>query len=506
MTSEIHILSSFSKKNKSQKTAYIYFYSLQDGLLGAKSSPHTSLIEKKWKLENKQPHAKETIHIEIETESVFDHIFVVGLDKKNNQESTVRTMVAQAARLTQQMKCAHIVTFISGIEEYADEVAEGIVLGTYNFTQFKSKNELEKITRVSTVTFVTSENKPEVEKRVHKGIAAGESVSLTRDLVNTPASHIHPKTLVDVALAIEKKSEGTVSVKVLDEDECMRLGMGSFLGVAQGSARKPAFIVMSYKGKGSQKFAFVGKSITFDSGGLSLKPADAMMDMKMDMSGGAAVLGVFSYLADIRPNVGFSEVYGILPACENMPSGRAIKPGDIVTAMNGKTIEVLNTDAEGRLTLADALVYAEKKLKADYIIDMATLTGACMVALGTDLAGLFSNNKSFTSVYHKATSEAGDEYWELPLYADYAKQMKSDMADLKNIGGGRYGGAITAAVFLQEFVEKAKWIHIDIAGPAHRDGSPKGVAPKGGTGWGVLSIIRFLEGFKNYEDIKTSSN
>lgn len=506
MTPEIHITSSFSKKNKTQKTAFIYFYLEGKGIPGSISKQLTRSIEKKWSEDSGKKEVHETKHIDLETETGFDHVFVAGLEQKKNQESHVRNTVADVARTAKGLKCTHLVVDVQGLEEYVDEVAEGIILGTYEFIEFKSKEAASKISLVKEVTFVSTKNKSQIEKDIMKGIVAGEGVCLTRDLVNTPASHMHPETLVNAAYAISNKSEGRVTVEVLDEKECAKLGMGSFLGVAQGSVRKPAFIILKYKGAGTKTFTFVGKSITFDSGGLSLKPADAMMDMKMDMSGGASVLGVFEYLARVKPKVGFSHVYGILPACENMPSGNAIKPGDVVTAMNGKTIEVLNTDAEGRLTLADALVYAEQKLRSDYIVDMATLTGACMVALGTDLAGLFSNDTEFTSHIKKAAFDAGDELWELPLYAGYVKQMKSSIADLKNIGGGRYGGAITAAIFLQEFVNTAKWIHIDIAGPAHKDGAPNGVSPKGGTGWGVLSIIRFLEGFSHYEDIKASSN
>jgi len=288
------------------------------------------------------------------------------------------------------------------------------------------------------------------------------------------------------------KSSSNISVTVLDEAQCRKLGMGSYLSVARGSVVPPKFIVLHYKPRKStsgRKIALIGKSIMFDSGGLSLKPSESMEDMKIDMSGGATVLGVFSVLAKTETA---QEVFGILPACENMPSGHATRPGDIVTAMNGKTIEVLNTDAEGRLTLADALVYAEKHCKADVIIDLATLTGACVVALGNDLAGLFSNDEKLSDSFEEAATLVGDEVWKMPLHMPYLKKMKSDIADLKNIGGGRYGGAITAAVFLSEFVEKAKWIHLDIAGPAYRNDEPKGTLGKGATGWGVLSLMKFL--------------
>jgi len=202
------------------------------------------------------------------------------------------------------------------------------------------------------------------------------------------------------------------------------------------------------------------------------------------------VLGVFKILSDL--GMSLPEVYGILPACENMPSGKATKPGDIVTALNGKTIEILNTDAEGRVVLADALSYAEKYIKPDFMIDIATLTGACMVALGHDLAGMFGNDEKFLSKFEKIAKQEGDELWKLPLYQPYIKLMKSDIADLKNIGGDNYGGAITAALFLSNFVNKSKWIHLDIAGPSYNNGGEHGLTPKGGTGWGIATLIEWL--------------
>jgi leucyl aminopeptidase len=363
-------------------------------------------------------------------------------------------------------------------------------LGDYSFDQFRSKEHIKKNPHLAEVYIITSPSADD-KVAVFKGEAAAEATILARDLVNIPGSHVYPETLAQQARAIEKKSQGKVKVQVLSEEECKKLGMGSFLSVGQGSDKKSAFIILHYKGTGEKKFTFIGKSITFDSGGLSLKPSEHMMDMKIDMAGGAAVLGVFDYLATAQPAItSFSDVYGILPAAENMISGSATRPGDVITAMNGKTIEVLNTDAEGRLVLADALVYAETVLKSDYIIDMATLTGACAVALGNDLAGVFTNEDALEKQFGSAAAKAGDDYWRMPLHEAYSSLIKSTIADIKNIGGGRYGGAITAALFLKEFVKKAKWMHIDIAGPAHSD-------KKGASGWGVLSVIYFLEQITN---------
>jgi len=433
---------------------------------------------------------KELIHIESVTEKGIAHSVVVGLgDESALDQNIIRSQTSKAVQLARKAKVSEIAVYVNNHPKDIQTIVEGIMMGDYSFDIFKGKESQKKHPHIQDVYLITKSTET-VKKLVSRGVHAAAALLFARDMVNTPASHLHPETLVQYAHAIEKKSKGAVSVTVLDQKECEKLGMGAFVGVAMGSERKPAFIVLHYKGSGEKKFAFVGKSITFDSGGLSLKPSDAMKDMKIDMAGGAAVLGVFDYLATQRPDVSaFSDVFGVLPACENMPSGKAIKPGDIVTALNGKTIEVLNTDAEGRLALADALVYAEKELKADYIIDMATLTGACMVALGTDLAGLFSNDDVFEKIYTVHAQKAGDAYWRLPLHEEYLSNMKSTIADLKNIGGRGYGGAITAALFLKEFVKKAKWMHIDIAGPAYAD---KG----GASGWGVLSIIYLLEQIK----------
>ncbi len=427
----------------------------------------------------------ETLHFEYISGSEVRHIYVIGLgEKKQIQEGQVRSKIEEAIQTARKIKISEIDVIDEASGLSVRSVVEAISIGSYSFDRFMGTDHKKKHPSIRNV-YLTKTDSTQTE--IEKGVQTANAQLLTRDLVNTPASHMHPEVMLKHALEIEKKSKGTVSVKALSKSDCEKLGMGAFLGVAEGSDRPAYFIVLHYKGTGKKILSLVGKSITFDSGGLSLKPSEGMMDMKIDMAGGASVLGIFDYLASLRPQIhAFSDIYGLLPACENMPSGKAMKPGDIVTALNGKTIEVLNTDAEGRLALADALVYAEKNLKSDYIIDLATLTGACVVALGSDLAGLFSNNTQFEKLYKPYTERVGDIYWQMPLQQTYAKQMKSKIADLKNIGGGRYGGAITAALFLQEFVEKAHWMHIDIAGPAHKDSG-------GATGWGVVSIIHFLE-------------
>lgn len=385
--------------------------------------------------------------------------------------------------------------------EIGKTIALAAGLTNYRFDTYKSAEDKKKHMPVTNITYTDGRAGKKEMTRFAEGVAYGQllaaGVSLTRDLVNEPASALGSDEMVAAAQEIAARSKGTINVEVLDKDQCAKLGMGSFLSVAQGSDREPRFIILRRQSSNpdAQNVCFIGKSILFDTGGYSLKPPDFMMDMKIDMAGGASVLGLFSILASWDEQK-FGElgvtVYGVLPVCENMISGRATRPGDIATAMNGKTIEILNTDAEGRLALADALVYAERNLKSDYIIDFATLTGACVVALGKKIAGYFCDNDQLASAFETVAAQEGDEAWQLPLHKPYAELMVSDIAQLKNIGGGRYGGAITAALFMKEFVDKAAWMHVDIAGPAYNDESPKGTIPKGGTGWGVVTLVEML--------------
>ncbi len=427
----------------------------------------------------------------------YQQVVFVGVGKRKDcTDLKIQNSVASLLRLMTAKNIASVgvvVPDLSEMQSVGTSCMIGAELGAYQFLKYKTDEKTKKQKKVEQISFVVTKGESEFKKGIELGTVLAQGVGLARDLVNDPASHTNTHTLVEVAQTISKSS-ANISLKVLEKEQCEKLGMGSYLSVARGSVVPPKFIVLHYKpksaDKNAKKIALVGKSIMFDSGGLSLKPSGSMEDMKIDMSGGATVLGVFSVLAKTQVA---HEVYGILPACENMPSGHATRPGDIVTAMNGKTIEVLNTDAEGRLTLADGLVYAEKHCKADVIIDLATLTGACVVALGNDLAGFFSNNDELSESFEDSAKQVGDELWKMPLHMPYLKKMKSDIADLKNIGGGRYGGAITAAVFLSEFVDKAKWIHLDIAGPAFRTDEPKGSLGKGATGWGVLSLFAWLQ-------------
>ncbi len=473
---------------------HIYFFTSEgfhtDGVLGALAGPLSTLRIK--------PGDKKIAGFD--NVNSISRVYAVGLGKKDLVTPlTVKNAMAGVVRRLHKRGIEEIAVHIppelsESPYETGKAVATGLHLGNYRFLKYKSREARDESRAITKCTLIASVYSTKQLGKFEEGIQeAGlisDAVTFARDLVNDPANNARPAQLADEAKKIAAASHGMISVKILDTKQCKTLGMGAYLGVAQGSAEAPMFIVMHYapRKKTDKSAALIGKSITFDSGGLSLKPADSMMDMKIDMSGGATVLGIFSALAELECPV---EVWGILPACENMPSGTAQRPGDVVTAMNGTSIEVLNTDAEGRLTLADALSYAEAKLKPDYIIDIATLTGACMVALGGDLAGVFGNNYEFKTQYLRCAAEEGDEAWDMPLHKPYLKKMKSDIADLKNIGGGKYGGAITAALFLSEFVKKAKWIHIDFAGPAYRDES-KGANPKGASGWGVQSIIALL--------------
>ena len=449
----------------------------------------------------------------VEGGDVYENIIIYSLGKsKERPLVSIRDGLANAVRLASSLKSSSIHLYYIPImgDDFFDlgkNCAIGFYMGNYRFDKYKSKEQKKKNHIVQDM-YVYSEKdfSPEFEQGIRYGEYIVKGVTTACDLVNEPASFVHPETLMKEAFNIEKESQGTITAQVLDRQECERLGMGAFLGVAKGSEREPKFIILKYNPKSAtsafvkatadkaKKICLIGKSITFDSGGISLKPSLGMEEMKSDMAGGATVLGVFKILAHLDKIVNISsygEIYGILPACENMPSGKALKPGDVVRGLNGKTAEVINTDAEGRLTLADAVAYAEKYIQPDEIIDLATLTGACKVALGENIAGLFGNNDTFTKLFIKITQEEGEEVWQLPLYKPYLKLLKSDIADLKNVSSRGWGGAITGALFIGEFVVKAKWIHIDIAGPSYVTSS-SGIANSGATGWGVLSIISYL--------------
>lgn len=420
-------------------------------------------------------------------------IIALGLGSK--QGVTVETLRRAGGRLARKAREVRVEEVVlewprSFKGDLLKAFAEGLILGSYQFTRYKTqlKDAPKGIQKL--VLKASPDSLAGAQKALQTAVSYCEGALLARDLINGAPSDVTPKVLADTARKIAK---GPIKLKLYTKKDLQRMGAGGILGVNIGSAQEPYLIHLHYKpaGKPKKSVAIVGKGITFDSGGLSLKPAGSMETMKMDMSGAAAVLGVFSQLAKQKPNV---EVHGIVPTTENMPGGRAYKPGDVLKALNGKTMEVLNTDAEGRLILSDALSYAVDQ-KVDQIIDMATLTGACVVALGSLVSGAMGNNSELLEQVKEATEVEGEPIWELPLVKEYRDDIKSKVADIKNIGGGREAGSIIGGLFLQEFVGETPWVHLDIAGPAYLEREFPAVPylTYGGTGLMVRSLLTFLK-------------
>lgn len=377
-------------------------------------------------------------------------------------------------------------------EAVSQAVAEAAILATYTFDKYKGeKHHQEKLAIEEIVLTASAPRLSAFEKGIALAKLYSGATLFARDLVNEPARITTPSYLAKIAQGFVKPRQ--IKVRIYEKEEIAKLGMNAFLGVSQGSDEPPKLIKLTYKPARStnKKIVLVGKGITFDTGGLSLKSSSSMETMKLDMAGAATILAVFSKIAELKPNI---EVVAFIAACENMPSGKALKPGDILKAYNGKTVEVLNTDAEGRLTLADTLSFAQISEKPQALIDLATLTGAMMVALGQDIAGLFSNNQKLTAKVKEAACRSGELVWEMPLLADYKEQIKSEVADLKNSSKTRFGGAITAALFLEEFVGKIPWVHLDIAGPAFAEKNTP-LCTHGGTGFGVRLLLHLLSNY-----------
>ena len=425
-------------------------------------------------------------------------LVILGLGKKESFDmNLLREQVANSIRQSQEFKAIRVAFKIDDwiLAKLDSKIAvhvisEAIYLSTYRFLKYKSEDDKNKKREIEEIFINVNAGKiSQAEQGIETAEAMSMAVFYARDLVNEAPQISTPSFLAQEAIKISKNSKGTVDVKIIEKDELEKLGMNAFLGVSRGSDEPPKFIILRYKAaRPRKKVVIIGKGITFDTGGLSLKPPQHMETMKLDMAGAASIFGVFSEISYFKPAV---ELIGIIAACENMPSGKALKPGDILKAFNGKTIEVLNTDAEGRLTLADALSFAVKKEKPDEIIDMATLTGACMAALGADIAGLFGNNEKLLLSLEKSSKETGDAVWRMPLEEKYKELNKSHIADIKNIQTGKYGGAITAALFLEEFVGKTPWAHLDIAGPAFMEKDTP-LSPYGGSGFGVRLILHYL--------------
>jgi leucyl aminopeptidase len=374
-------------------------------------------------------------------------------------------------------------------EEAVHAIVEGALVGNFDPDYYRSDRKDQKIDALTILASGNSDHSA-LEKAAHEAQVIGESQNFTRDLVNEPSNRMTPTILGERA----KKMCQEVGLKceVYGADKIKELKMGAFWSVAQGSDEPPALIVMKYEPAGASDktvLGLVGKGITFDTGGISIKPADGMEKMKYDMAGGATMIGAMRAIALLKPKV---KVIGIVCATENMPSGKAQKPGDVQIAMSGKSIEIINTDAEGRLVLADGLHYA-KQLGATHLVDAATLTGAVVIALGFQNAGIFANDDGMYERFHKANVEAGEKMWRLPLDDEYKENIKSGIADIVN-SGGRWGGAINAAMFLKEFAEDTPWIHLDIAGTAWMEDQKPWIA-KGPSGIALRSLVEFVKGF-----------
>ena len=448
---------------------------------------------------------KETLMVQTGNAIKSKRVLLVGLGKAAELNSnTWREIAAVSLHRAKDVKAKKIALVLPDIitahrakltlRQISQFLTEGFLLGNYHYATYHGEKTREETAKsaVDEVLLVDLGAKPlgEIKAGMISGQRESNAVILARDLVNPPSSDMTPQHLVDAAMDIKNKGK-RLAIEVFDVEEMKKRGMGGILTVAKGSDEPPYFIHLSYRParKPKRKIYLVGKGITFDSGGLSLKPSKYMESMKIDMAGAAAVLGVFSVISQLNLAV---EVHGLIPTTENMPSGKAAKPGDIAKALNGKTIEILNTDAEGRVVLADALSFASQA-KADVIVDLATLTGSCVEALGEEVAGLFCTQPRLSEGLKEAAKEAGENLWELPLVAEYKSQIKSKLADVKNTGGGHGAGVITAALFLKEFVDAPSWAHLDIAGPAWAERETYAHVPLGGTGFGVRTLIHWLQ-------------
>lgn len=411
-------------------------------------------------------------------------VLLVGLGEGAGTDA--RTVAVKAAQTGSAYKSAAVV-LPSSDGSAIRAAASGVELGAYRFTRYLTGDRQPKQRLASVKLLIDKKPSAADRKALAAGTILGESVNAARDLVNAPPNDLYPATLADFAKS--ESSRYGVTCKVWDKKGIEKLGMHLLLAVNRGSGKEPRFFHMTYKpsGKAKAKVVFVGKGLTFDAGGLCVKPPKSMIDMKCDMAGAAITIATVIAAARLKLPV---EVHGIVGSTENMLGDDAFRPGDVFPSLDGKTVEIINTDAEGRLVLADALAYA-REIGGDYLIDHATLTGACMVALGPWTAGLFTNEDALAERYAEAAAEEGESFWRMPLTEDLAEGLRSEVADLKHTGEP-YGGAISGALFLREFVGDARWMHLDIAGPAFQE-RPHGIHPKGASGFGVLTAVRFLE-------------
>lgn len=447
---------------------------------------------------------KETRIIHIRGAIEAERVLVAGLGKSTDFTfEKIRHISAEALKAAKRVGATKIATIVHGApptsgqagiagldaEKSAQALVEGAILGTYSFKKYLTKPGNGKEIDELSILEADANKIKAVEKGAKQGGILADATNFAKDLVNEPANTLTPTELARRAASVAK--ENGLESEILDKADMEKLGMGVLLSVSKGSDEPPKFIVLRYKGNNSKvNLGLIGKGITFDSGGISIKPAEGMQEMKGDMAGGAAVIAAMAAIAKLKPKV---NVTALVPAVENMPSGKASRPGDVVKAMNGKSVEIISTDAEGRMILADALCYANK-LKLTHVVDAATLTRACAIALGNHYAGAFANDKGLMKRVSDSAAESGEKIWEFPLAEDYKEELKSDVADMKNVGS-RYGGSITAALFLSDFIGKTPWVHLDIAGPAYSE-KEDGYNTKGGRGFGVRLLVNLAMSYE----------
>lgn len=447
----------------------------------------------------------ETVMIPTYKKAIPKRILLVGLGKTTELSSDkVRQAAGTATRVIQgkKFKSPSMLLYKTeykgiSIEDITRSVVEGVLLSLYNFTMYKTlKKEDKDVINNFTLIVYKKDVLAKVKSVAKNTQTVAEAVCFTRDIVNMAGSDATPTFLANKAKEIAKKTG--VKCRTLSRPDMKRLGMGGILNVSRGSSQPPKFIILEYntRKKNNDTIVLIGKGVTFDSGGISLKPGANMDLMKADMAGAAAVLGAFKAISNLKPA---THIVGLVPCTENMPSGSALKPGDIIKCMSGKTVEILNTDAEGRLILADAIAYA-KRYKPDAVIDLATLTGACVAALGTFTSGMLGNNDKLKERVKHAGEKSHERVWELPLWKEYYELIKSNIADIKNTGG-RYAGTITAACFLGEFVEDFPWVHLDIAGTFLVEKDTPYIR-KGATGVGVRLLTRLILDWKKMPDAR----
>ena len=431
--------------------------------------------------------------IPLSEKNSIQRILLAGLGKKEDlTRDTIRAVSGKIAQKARELKLKEFSiiappSFVTDTISSVSQIVEGSKMALYKFDNFKS----EKSEESPDLTIIVSKSN-KIVKAIKNAEIIANSAIFTKGLANLPPNECTPNTLANFAKIISKNSK--MKCNIISKRDLVKKGFGGITAVGQGSKNRPKLIVLEYNNgpRNEKPIVLVGKAVTFDTGGISLKPGDKMDEMKFDKCGGCTVIGIMKAVSELKLP---TNVIGIVPSVENMPGGESYRPGDIIKLYSGKTAEILNTDAEGRLILADALSYGEKFYSPKAIIDFATLTGACIVALGTNVAGMVSNNEKLTKKIYDASSRTTEEVWELPLNQDYIDMIKSEVADMKNVGIGKAAGTITAAAFLRNSIENTPWVHLDIAGVAWTQTSTKEKSynPKGATGFGVRLILDYLQ-------------